>query len=178
MPKTYGTVVTFTAGSVLTATQMNTIGTAVNNLVVPASCQLVRTSDLTSYTSQTDVTFSSASWDTDSMFNAGTPTRITINTAGLYVVTMVGAVSATATMTAATPFIALNGSTSLAYHYVPVFSSTNHYWVTSFVYSFAASDFISFRVGFTGGSAYVVRGAATTQDIQTRMSVTWIGRTS
>ena len=178
MAKTYGTVTTFTAGSVLTAAQLNVAGGAVNNLVLPASCQLVRTTNLTSYTASSDITWSSAAWDTDSMFSAGSPTQITVNTTGLFVITGMIQMSATATVTTANVDI-LKNAALVSRMILPINStSTGGYANPSYVASCVAGDIFTFRIGITGGSAYIITGNATETNNQSRISMTWIGRTS
>ena len=177
MPKTYTAAGSATAGDVYTASAHNGIVTDVNNLIVPPVCEVVRTTNLTSYTAATDISFSSASIDTDGMFAAGSPTRITIQTTGLYVVTYVAAVSATATMTDVSPIIRKNTS-NLAFFMQKAYSSTNGYTAGSVVASLTASDYLTLRIDIVGGSNYTVRGDSSNTDVQTRLSATWIGRTS
>jgi len=91
--KTYNTISTFVSGAILTAVQMNGIGTNVNNYRVPTMCSVYRSAAL-SQTSNGG--YQSIAWDnqdftqTDTgMWSAGTnPSRITLTTAGLYVVTL------------------------------------------------------------------------------------------
>ena len=92
MAKTYNSIGTFTAGSVLTASEMNELGENSNNFRVPPSCLLTIAS--LAVTTQVDLgnTTTSGTWveqvDTDAMHDAVTnPTRITVNTAGIYLVT-------------------------------------------------------------------------------------------
>jgi hypothetical protein len=176
MPKTYTAAGSATAGQVYTSSAHNVIVTDVNNLIVPPVCEIVRTTNL-SYTTGTDITFQSATIDTDGMFSAGTPTRLTIQTTGIYLISFVGALSATATMTAYSPHI-LRSTTSLAYQDFTAVSSTNVYWWMSCMVSCTAGEYFTARLNITGGSSYSMRGQTTTQDSQTRLSATWIGRTS
>lgn len=92
MAKTYNTISTFTSGAILTAAQMNGIGTNVNNYRVPPACRIERTATQ-SINNATDtlVAFTAgASFDTESpsdpMFSSGTNTTITIRTAGIFLV--------------------------------------------------------------------------------------------
>lgn len=84
MAKTYNTIGTFTSGQVLTAAQMNEIGTNVNNYRVPPMCmaRLTNTPTLTTGTS-TFITWNSESYDTDGMFSASSES-ITAQTNGIY----------------------------------------------------------------------------------------------
>jgi hypothetical protein len=177
MPKTYNTIGTFTAGAILTAAQMNEIGTNVNNYRVPPMCTVRRTTNATGFSSGSSVSFSSAAIDTDSMFSAGAPTRITVNTAGLYLVTSLVNAQATATLTLVNSTIGLNGA-SLSENYTPIFNGTSAVATSSVVVSLAATDYLTLAVTFIGGSAYVVSGAATATSSQTRLSATWLGQVS
>jgi uncharacterized membrane protein len=97
MAKTYGTVTTFTAGSVLTAAQLNIAGTAVNNLVVPPSVQATRSAAQSIPSAgNTWISFTVKSYDTDGMFTP-TDTKITIQTPGVYLVSAFVSYSSNAT---------------------------------------------------------------------------------
>lgn len=176
MPKTYGTVQTFTAGSVLTASSLNTVGTAVNNLVVPSACRIVRTSDA-SFTSGNAITFQSASasdggFDTDGMWAVGTPTRITIQTAGIYVCSFCPYITSTGGTTIQA-WIRLNGSTALAESDATVAASGVQITSVSLIYSFAAAAYIE--------GLCVVNGTSPQQKgttVSSALSAAWIGRTS
>ena len=152
--------------------------TGVSNLIVPPACQIVRTTNQTGYTNNSDITFQSAPYDTDGMFSAGSPTKITINTAGLYIISLFGSLNATATLSLITPIAFLNNTYNINYSVCPVFNSPYAYWGMSFVYAFSAGDYVTHRLSISGGSNYSIVGASPTQDVQTRMSVTWLGRTS
>ena len=86
MAKTYNTISTFTSGQVLTAAQMNEIGTNSNNYRVPPLCRLALTgtSSVTSGGAGLIVPFGAADVDTDTMATTGAGAKITIKTAGVY----------------------------------------------------------------------------------------------
>jgi hypothetical protein len=181
MPKTYTavTVANATAGNAILASDHSTNFQNVNNLIAPPSCQVVRTTNLTSYTADSDISWTTtASWDTDGMFSAGSPTKITIQTTGLYLITMIGRLTATATITLVDPYIYVNGTTQLNFVLIPSISTTVGEWTSSLVHSFSAGDYFTQRVSVAGGSNYTISGSATTNDTQTRLNVVWIGRTS
>jgi hypothetical protein len=175
MAKTYGTVTTFTAGSVLTAAQLNVAGTAINNLVLPPSCQIRRTTNQTGYTS-TAITWSSAAFDTDGMWSAGSPTILTIQTTGLYLVTLTGLTEATASLNRVLVTINKNGTSCFSQEAFG--TTTQAYFSVSSTLSLVATDTLSAVVNYGGGSAYIIDGAATETSSQTRLTATWIGRTS
>ena len=92
MAKTYNTIPTVSTGDVYTATAHNNIVENTNNYRVPPSCLLTIAS--LAVTTQVDLgnTTTSGTWveqvDTDDMHDAVTdPTRITVKTAGIYLVT-------------------------------------------------------------------------------------------
>jgi hypothetical protein len=91
MAKTYNTISTFTSGQVLTAAQMNEIGTNVNNSRVPPLCLLRKTAtQACNNGSFTAITFGAGEelYDTDGMHSTITNTaRITPTTAGIYLFT-------------------------------------------------------------------------------------------
>lgn len=176
MAKTYGTVTTFTAGSVLTAAQLNVASTAVNNLVVPSMVLVRRTADATSYSSSAAVSWSSSSFDTDSMFAVGTPTYVTINTAGLYLVSAFLWGQAAATLTRVTGNILKNGSVYAQQESQG--STTNALSTVSALMNLVVGDQIGASMSFTGGSAYIIKGSATEDNTQSRLTLTWLGRTS
>jgi len=95
MPKTYNTIGTFTSGAVLTAAQMNGIGTNVNNYRVPPICIARRNAAQSiANNTETSVSFDTEDVDTDGMF-APTSTNITIQTDGVYLLTGVVRLAAT-----------------------------------------------------------------------------------
>jgi hypothetical protein len=183
MPKTYNTIPTTTTGSVYTAAAHNNIVTNVNNYRVPPACQVRRTTNLTSYTSDAAITWESAAFDTESpsdpMWAASpNPTRVTIKTAGLYMVTFTGKADATATLTLANANISLNGNLTAA-QFCSVLAGVTSRFAIGHILNLAANDFITCAVGLVGGSSYSISGNATAQDsLQTRCTVTWLGQVS
>jgi hypothetical protein len=95
MGKTYAniTVANATAGNAILASDFSTVFTNSNNFRTPPSCGVNNSSNQSiANTTNTRLSFStSALWDTeapsDPMFASGTPSRITIRTAGLYLIT-------------------------------------------------------------------------------------------
>lgn len=177
MAKTYGTVTTFTAGSVLTAAQLNVASTAVNNLVVPASAEVYRSSNQTGYTSGSAITWQATNWDTDTMWSAGSPTILTVNTAGIYVVTFEGLFTATATVTDLGARITRTGTDILNVGARVNSAGNAAYFSVTFLVNYAVGDTISANLVPTGGSAYIVNGAAEGIS-RTRLQAQWVGRTS
>jgi hypothetical protein len=90
MPKTYTAAGSATAGEVYTASAHNVIVTNVNNFIVPPAVRAVRTADQTIANATTvAIEFTATDeFDTDDMHSTSTnPGRITIATAGVYIIT-------------------------------------------------------------------------------------------
>lgn len=177
MAKTYTAVPSVSTGDVYTAANYNTYtATNISNLIVPPSVCVRRTTNL-SYTTGTDITWESAAWDTDGMWSAGSPTGVTIQTTGLYLITIIGRMQATATLANIYPYVTVDG-TSINYQNIPADSSTSAYYFGSITASLTAAQVVRLKINMGGGSAYSVVGSAATNDGQSRMILTWIGRTS
>lgn len=176
MPKTYNTIGTFTSGAILTAAQMNQIGTNSNNYRVPPACEVYRTSNLTGYTSNTLITWQAERYDTDGMWASGA--SVTIQTAGIYAVTFNVGTSATATVTTMTAGIYIGGQLS-AQNYVNVVSGNDSYASVTAFYSLSAAQTVAGACAFVGGSNYAIIGSATSYAReQSRLSVVWVGQAS
>ena len=189
MAKTYGTVTTFTAGSVLTAAQLNVASTAVNNLVVPPMAQIALTAS-TAVTTASHTAFSgftnsnaSATYDTDAMTSlSATPSAITVQTAGVYQVSATATWAANATGIRYARIVRSRGGTLVAY---AVASVTNIGAVFEQQISLSglidcqANDLIRLMVyQDSGGNLNLLSGAPTNDFGGTRLSAVWIGRTS
>jgi hypothetical protein len=181
VPKTYNTFTNVSTGDVLTATNFNNVLTNIGNYRVPPACTVRRTSNLTSYTSGAAITWNEAAWDTESpsdpMWAAGSPTVITIRTAGIYVVTFAGYCGGSATITLAYPAISVNG-TVIQTQYSVINGGAASMFSMSTTLSLAATNTVSANVSFVGGSAYLIYGNSTLADTQTRLCVTWLGQAS
>jgi hypothetical protein len=182
MAKTYNTISTFTSGQVLTAAQMNEIGTNSNNYRVPPSCQVRRTTNQTGYASDAVITWESAAFDTegvaDPMWQASpNPTRVTIKTAGLYLVSFIGEITSSAGLTLSNPNVRLNGTTVVSACFLNGLSTVSAF-TTASTLNLAANDYLEGRVGASGGGSYAITGSATTNTQQTRLTVTWLGQVS
>jgi hypothetical protein len=170
----------FSPGNILTAAQMNAIG---NNLIAggAAMCRVVLTSDDNPYTADTAISWDSATanggYDTASMWSAGDPTKITIPTAGIYLVSLRGYITCTATLTACTAYVVKNGtpSTSTALNTSGAHSTTSSFATMTSVMKFAAADYIKAAFSPIGGSAYVLNGQTSEAFDQTCLMVTWLG---
>ena len=178
MAKTYGTVTTFTAGSVLTAAQLNVASTAVNNLVVPAAVRLDKTANqLISNVADTIITWpASATFDTDSMYSSAATDRITITTAGIYVVTA-NITFANANAGERIVWLQKNASGTTRFGMSRGMASTGGETTISIstVLSLSVSDYLQVGCYQANGTSVNVLATGTQP---TNLSATWIGRTS
>lgn len=176
MAKTYNTISTVNTGDVYTATAHNAIATNVNNYRVPPMCEVYRTSNLTSYTPNTAITWQAERYDTDGMWTSGS--SITIGTDGIYAVVFNVGINCTATLSV----IAANvykGAQLAAVSYAPAVAGNESFTSTTGTMQLVAGDTISAACAFSGGSAYIVTGsAAAYAREQSRLSVTWLGQAS
>ena len=179
MAKTYPAIGPFTAGDILTAATMTDVQTNLANQRVPPACIVYRSSNLTGYTSGAAISWNAELIDTDGMF-AATSTTITIQTAGIYAITLKGQTGGSAIVTEAQWNILVNGSVATKDLTKDVASNINTIVTTSFIGSFAASTTIGASVNISGGSAYEVTGSANPMtDWQcTTLSVAWVGQAS
>ena len=164
---------TAVAGDVLTAARWNSdVRDNTNFLYQVPSVQVRRTSDLTSYASNTAITWQSEAWDTDSMWSSGTD--VTIKTAGIYLVTFKGRANGSATISriVARTF---KGGLEFAEVEATVVSAVSSNFVSTAITKCNVNDVITASVLFSGGSNYVVDGNASEASDQTSLTVTWIG---
>jgi hypothetical protein len=180
MPKTYTAAGSAVAGNVYTAAAHNVIVTDVNNFIVPPMCKL-SSSAATSTTNATDtiIALGTSDFDTDSMGTTGASARITINTAGVYLVSysVTWGTSASGSRWATVSKNGVgspvggtgNGWTGT----VPSSTSTTNN-LSSFLLSLAASDYLQLYVHQTSGGSL----NAGTIGAGSFLSAIWIGRTS
>ena len=175
MGKTYNTISTFVSGAILTANQMNGIGTNVNNYRVPPAIQLVRTTAINPYTSGAAITWSSATYDTESpsdpMWSSGG--TVTIRTAGIYLITASLDIRTTSALTG--NCYVYTGGTLASYSIFR--EGSNPRVVANFIASYAVGNTVDVRVDFAGGGTVQINGAASGAD-QSRLNLTWLGQVS
>lgn len=172
MPFVYVAPHTIVPGELVTVETMNDEwGGNITSLFNPPACRVRRTSDQSvPDNTNTAITFDAERWDTDSMHSTVTQTsRITINTAGLYMVTgevaFASAGSATRLLS-----VRLNGSTEIV-RTQGVFNLAAHLTVAT-VYKFAAADYIEMiAYQATGGPVNVLALA----NYSPEFAATWIG---
>lgn len=171
MAKTYGTVTTFTAGSVLTAAQLNTAGTAINNLVVPPACVAGASATLNvANATWTAVTFTTERFDTDSLHdNVTNPSRFSITTPGIYQISSFVGWSGAVGGSLRDLAVRINGTTYVAYGRGPV--AGGGLTSVSVAYDLAAGDYVEI-------AAYQDSTVTMTVSADRMASICWIGRTS
>ena len=177
MAKTYNTFTDVATGEVLTATNFNNVLENVNNYRVPPSCR-VRKTGTQVFTNPTTISFDtdagSGAHDTDGMWDAGSPTVITIQTTGLYLVT--ASISAgSATGNAITTLqMSLNTSAGGSFSCFGANGNTGTGAAASAsgVTSLTAGDTVSVQCYFNGSGTGLTIGGGTT------MSATWVGQVS
>lgn len=177
MAKTYTSVPNVATGDVLTASAWNTgVAQNINNLRVPPMCLVYRTSNLTSYSSTAAITWQAEAYDTDSMWSSGT--NVTIGTDGVYLIQFKVHVTATATMTAATPQILVNGTVIGVTYNTSIFSGIATQSGMTYVTQLSAGNTVAGAVEIAGGSAYIVKGGTLNTADASALSVTWLGQVS
>lgn len=175
MAKTYNTIPTVATGDVYTATAHNNIATNVNNYRVPPMCQVYRSSDLTGYTSQAAISWSAEAFDTDDMWSSGA--NVTIQTAGVYVVTFTGSARGNATISRILPEIRV-GASVFTQGDEPVIGGVGASFTVTIVESLAVGAVITADVFYIGGSNYLIDGATPPSNEATRLTVAWLGQVS
>lgn len=124
----------------------------------------------------TSLVFDSESYDTDSMHSTSVNTgRITINTAGLYIISFAGGIAAAGDYSNVYCNIRLNGTTQIIPGSVigTLTDSTNHgYCIASGVYKLSVGDFITvdFHQDNTANAARNLQASPLNH-----FSATWIG---
>jgi hypothetical protein len=185
MPKTYNTIPTTTTGSVYTAAAHNNIVTNVNNYRVPPMCRVRRSGTASSAITPSGSTTGFLEWNTqdvdtedDEMWTSGSATRITVRTAGFYLVNVNFVLDFTGTSTiqqSALVHTTSGGSETriaavyYAYSQLGVLVHT----MTS-TFSAAVGDYFRVRVeAVTGGSSITLRADPTCV-----FSAAWLGQVS
>jgi hypothetical protein len=176
MAYTFPTLTDVATGDVLTAVGYNNVQQTSRQLRVPPACEVYRTSNLTGYTSNTAITWQAERYDTDGMWTSGS--SVTIQTPGIYVITLNVGITATATVTLMTAGIYISGQLS-AQTYANVANGNDSYASVSAAYSLAAAQTVTAACAFVGGSNYAIVGSATAYAReQARLSVAWLGQVS
>lgn len=177
MPKTYNTFTNVSTGDVLTATNFNNVLTNIGNYRVPPMAMLQLTSD-TTVTNNSDISWSTTPvYDTDGMFAAGSPTRLTCQTTGVYLVTFHVGLQAATSLSAPYAYIGRTGSLNYASATFAVGGTASSIAISTVMTLTATTDYITAGVGFTATGAVTAFG--TTNDSRRgRLTATWLGQVS
>jgi hypothetical protein len=177
MAKTYNTVPDKAANDVFTESMWDdSLRMNINNLIVPAACS-VRKSGTQSipHDSSTAVTFDVEDFDTDTMHdNAVNQSRITINTAGIYIISGLVGFAPTAGGGVREASIRKNGaSTYLSLAKYVALTSTENFVQVAVIANLAVNDYVELYAYQSSG------GAINTDSLNlSRLAAIWIGRTS
>jgi hypothetical protein len=174
MAKTYnGPFSDVATGDVYTAAAHNLVLENLNNHRVPPMCSVYRTAALSHTATGTYqvYTYDTELYDTDSMWDAGSPTRITLNTAGVYDVKFVVSLGNTTGLIAgaiykdggAYQFLFLDAGQATANYKSGSTNvvSTGSTYIEAYFYQ-ASGGSLNYNVGLT----------------QSLFSATWIGQAS
>ena len=167
---------TATAGEVLTAAFWNTqVRDNTNFLYTPPMCKATRTTNLSIASgAETEMTFPTEDFDTDGMHDTATNTgRITINTAGIYLVQIRIATSVAMTSTTAAFYaeIKKNGSAIGRLFNMPFYFNGNSTVVMT------GSDFQDLAVN-DYLQVFIYQDTGTAKNMQGSMSAVWVGQTA
>jgi hypothetical protein len=189
MPKTYNTIGTFTSGQILTAVQMNEIGTNTNNYRVPPIAALwlststaVATASHTSFAGFTS-TNGTEVIDTDGMITlSATASAITVQTAGVYQVSATTTWQANATGIRYARIVRSRSGTLVSYatSSLPnIGAGIEQQASLSGLIPCNAGDLIRLMVyQDSGGNLNLLSGAPGDDFGGTRLSAVWVGQVS
>ncbi len=181
MAKTYNDIMTFSSGQILTATQMNTLGTNSDNTLVPATCGAFHnTTQSIANATFTAIVFNSepTNWDTDTIHSTSSNTsRFTLTTAGLYLFNVTASFAANAT---GRRLIAVReggtnfeGNAGLQVTGGAV-AIVNASWVVNVTSTTSYYEFMAFQD--SGGALNLLADDPTVSGTYCRASVTWLNR--
>jgi hypothetical protein len=142
------------------------------------SAYIQRTTSYSYTVSNTAITYESALYDTNSMWSAGTPTTLTIKTAGVYLVSFKSTLSMT-TVTNPVPAILLNNTAGWGFSPVNVGGGAA-YGVFSAVIPCAVNDQITTQWQWSAitGSGQITGSSSIQSYLHTSLSATMIARTT
>lgn len=172
----YTTPKTWTAGEIVTAANMNQqVRDNISFLANPPACRVYNNANIstTSGASALALTFNSERYDTDGMHSTSVNTdRITINTAGLYVITADVWFASNATGRRAA-FVNLNGIVTITGLVISATNGDDTDMNLATTYKLAAGDYLQVLVQQNSGGALNVRGVG---NVSPEFSATWVGR--
>ena len=171
MPRTYNPLSNVTVGSVLTASDYNEAVENSNNFRVPPMCKAVRAAaaSVANSTFVPQALSAADEYDTDTMHDTVTDNdRVTINTAGVYLVTAKATFAANTTGQRIVA-IAKNGSVEDQFS-VDAMDTFAHHLAGAQTYSLAVTDYLSVLVFQNSGAPLDVTNVS--------LSAVWQGQAS
>jgi len=147
-------------------------------LANPPACRIYRaTNQSIPDNVETAISFSNARWNTDNMWTVGSPTRVTINTAGLYVITFTALVESAGDYALVFGNLRVNGTSHLLIG--PTLRTTGITTTpavfASTIWKFAVADYVEATVQ-QDNTTNVARNVIPFENGSPELAVTWIGR--
>lgn len=185
MAKTYNTIPSVSTGDVYTATAHNNIVTNVNGYRVPPLCRVRRSGSASAAITPSTSTTGFLDWntedvdtETDNMWDAAAGTRITVRTAGVYLVQVNYTLDFTGTVTTRQAAILHTTSggtdTRIAGFYSVLSQASVSAETMTAVYSASVGDYFRVRIELmTGASSITLRN-----DPTCTFSAMWLGQVS
>lgn len=174
----YSAPTTITTGQLVTASLMNADwGGNITFLANPPACRVYHAATQSIVTSGTPqiLAFNTERFDTNTMHDTVTNnSRITINTAGLYVVNAYVEFAASATGTREVDLL-VNGTTFIAVDLRPATAAGTTVIAVSSMWKFAATDYVQARVTQSSGGALNVSAGSATSAHTCDFSAAWVG---
>lgn len=182
MAKTYTTVPSVSTGDIYEASAYNTYtATNISNLIVPPMCKLTAsTTQSVANSLDTLATLGTSEFDTDGMGTTGSSAKITINTAGMYLVAYSMTFASSAGGTGRFATITKNGvgstvgGTGYGWNWRPPAGGVTGVVAGTVMLTLSASDYLSLMVWQDSGGALNISSLTA----QSWLSAVWVGRTS
>jgi len=162
-------------GDAVTAADYNIMANDVIALAVPPAVKCTR-STRTAYTSGNALAWPGTdAYDTDNMHDPATNnSRITINTAGIYLLTTSFFLDYAGTLTNAYPFFYKNGTTFIAKMERGGFNSTGNFRFTyTAIEKFSVSDYVEVKVDIAGATSLF----ESADNFDSFFAASWLGNT-
>lgn len=166
-----------TTGTTITSTWGNLVGNATDFLANPPSCRVYNNAvQSIPHTTVTALTFNSERYDTDTMHSTSSNTsRITFNTAGLYLVSFSLTMTTNTDWTLIATQIRINGGVAVGKNQIGTLTVNDDASQTlTAVYKFAAADYVEACV-YQRNGASASRNTLVQGNSSPEFAATWIG---
>jgi len=175
----YSTPTTITTGQLVTASLMNTDWAGnITFLANPPACRAYNSTNLSlNDAADTLVTFDSERFDTDTMHDLASNTgRLTIRTAGVYVLTFTGAIAAGTDYLDVRCWFRLNGATRIGFGTMSPMSTNveNMYLSATTIYKLAVNDYVEVMV-HQNNSLNTARNLLVLGNSSPEFAAAWVG---